>query len=193
MSNMAFYFIFMRKLYANCHWKKQVCAILSASYFPSFLRVFSIIHTRKNFQLNSFCFVLILMIFCSNCQTKFSPHFFLGSRRSIRLDFFPRTKMNKFVDFYVLANGFLLPLCHLQRNFVALKLRLLRWQRNELLFCHRLFLGYYCCFFRRNFQSTTFFGHYTSVCVCVFFSVPRRCVGQKFWNISQSELVGTYF
>lgn len=57
---------------------------------------------------------------------------------------------------------------HLQRNFVALKLRLLRWRRNELLFYRRLFLGYYCCLFRHHFQSAIFFFFHLATVYAIF-------------------------
>lgn len=81
MSNMVFYFIFtetsLRKWLVE---KQPVHASLLANFF--FFALCTRIYMHKNnflfcFQLNSFCFVLILMTFCSNCQTKFSAHFFV--------------------------------------------------------------------------------------------------------------------
>lgn len=81
MSNMVFYFIFtetsLRKWLVE---KQPVHASLLANFF--FFALCTRIYMHKNnflfcFQLNSFCFVLILMTFYSNCQTKFSAHFFV--------------------------------------------------------------------------------------------------------------------
>lgn len=94
MSNMGFYFIFHEKHLceivtdSNTHTYthiKPVCAHFISDSVVGVVLFFCMLHTmlllyipkserKKNKQLNSFCFVLILMTFCSNSQTKFSAN-----------------------------------------------------------------------------------------------------------------------
>lgn len=136
------------------------------------------IYMHKNnfyFQLNSFCFVLILMTFCSNCQTKFSAHFFPSPCRpllfSLSLSLWLlvltvcvcvcvlRARMNKFVDFYVFAAMLFWPFGLFSSQFCRFFFKLASIEMRR----HNELVLFSTEFFRRSclFQFS---------CVCVFFS-----------------------